>query len=149
VAIEVSLSAVAGVGACGSPVKTGEARFALSAPSAATKAVVASWVVLVPGVAVGAVGVPVRAGEASGAFRMSTAVTKAVVAMSVVLSPGVAVGAVGVPVSAGDARGALRARSETRLMTSLSGWVCGVAGNVAGLPVMSTQATVRWAQVPL
>jgi hypothetical protein len=33
-----------------------------------TKAVVASWVVLVPAVAVGAVGVPVRAGELRSAL---------------------------------------------------------------------------------
>jgi hypothetical protein len=36
-------------------------------PAAATKAVVASWVVLVPGAAVGAVGTPVKAGDAKGA----------------------------------------------------------------------------------
>ena len=35
-----------------------------AATAAVTKAVVASWVVLVPGAAVGAVGVPVNAGEA-------------------------------------------------------------------------------------
>ena len=36
-----------------------------------TKAVVATWVVFVPGLAVGAVGAPVRAGDASGAFSAS------------------------------------------------------------------------------
>jgi hypothetical protein len=50
--------------------------------AAVTKAVVASWVVLVPAVAVGAVGVPVRAGEASGAFR-SSAVWRSVCVESV------------------------------------------------------------------
>ena len=44
---------------------------ALSIPEV-TKAVVASWVVLVPGVAVGAVGVPERAGEIRGAFSVSS-----------------------------------------------------------------------------
>ena len=41
--------------------------------AAATKAVVAICVLLVPPVAVGAVGVPVRAGDASGAFAASAA----------------------------------------------------------------------------
>ena len=44
---------------------------ALEKPVAATKAVVAICVVLVPADAVGAVGVPVNAGDSSGAFRSS------------------------------------------------------------------------------
>ena len=36
-----------------------------------TKAVVATWVVLVPPAAVGAVGIPVKAGELSGAFTLN------------------------------------------------------------------------------
>jgi hypothetical protein len=58
--------------------------------AAATKAVVAIWVVFVPPVAVGAVGVPVRAGEASGAKPAMDA----------------PVGMVTVPVKVGEARGA-------------------------------------------
>ena len=52
------------VGTLGVPVRAGDAR---GAKEAATKAVDAACVVLVPAVAVGTVGVPVRAGEASGA----------------------------------------------------------------------------------
>jgi hypothetical protein len=48
-----------------------------------TKAVVASWVVLVPFVAVGAAGTPVNVGEAVGAFRASAAVVAAASALVV------------------------------------------------------------------
>ena len=79
--------------------------------SAFTKAVVASWVVLVLTAAVGAVGVPVRDGELSGArFAVSAAIsafTNAVVATCVVLVPWIAVGATGVPVKVGDNVGAI------------------------------------------
>jgi hypothetical protein len=44
--------------------------------AAVTKAVVASWVVLVPAVAVGAAGVPVNVGLASGALVASAVVAR-------------------------------------------------------------------------
>ncbi len=71
---------------------------------AATNAVVATWVELVPKDAVGAVGVPVKAGLAKGAKPVAT---NAVVANCVVLVPAAAVGALGVPVNVGEAIGAL------------------------------------------
>lgn len=67
----VSLSPELGVGAVGLPVKTGDARSALSAPRAATKAVVAMLVSLSPGVGVGAVGLPVKTGDARGAASIA------------------------------------------------------------------------------
>ena len=74
--------------------------------AAATKAVVAIWVLFVPPAAVGAVGVPVKPGLASGARGEvaveTAAATKAVVAIWVVLVPPAAVGAVGVPVKVGE-----------------------------------------------
>src|SRR3954466_9808252 len=100
--------------------------------AAVTKAVVASCVVLVPGVAVGAVGVPVNVGDASNAppapvtsaefnvtapvrvlkettpleLAIIALVTKAVVASCVVLVPADAVGAAGTPVNVGEASNA-------------------------------------------
>jgi hypothetical protein len=79
VAMLVSLSAVEGVGACGSPVKTGEASGALRLSAVVTKAVVARAVVESPGVwvvpivPVGSVGVPVKVGEARLALRSRAA----------------------------------------------------------------------------
>jgi hypothetical protein len=75
--MEVSLSAVDGVGALGSPVKVGEARVAYAWPL--TNAVVAIWVVFVATPAVGATGVPVKVGEARVAYAW--ALTNAVVAI--------------------------------------------------------------------
>src|SRR5215831_6472607 len=103
-----------------------------AATAAATNAVVASVVLLVPTVWVGAVGLPVKVGEAVGAppapvmsavssvtapvrvLKLDTpaveaataAVTNAVVATEVSLSPGAGVGAVGLPVKAGLASSA-------------------------------------------
>lgn len=140
----------AGVGAAGTPVNVGDAFSAppaaltsaadnVTAPvrlmnevtpaaaEAATKAVVASCVVEVPGAAVGAVGTPVsgvllRTPDPDTSAEVSTtapvrvlneetppavataAATKAVVASCVLLVPGAAVGAVGFPLKAGDAR---------------------------------------------
>src|SRR5262245_27365859 len=103
-----------------------------AAIAAATKAVVANVVLLVPAVWVGAVGLPVKVGEAAGAppapvtsavsnvtapvlplkdatpavAALTALVTKAVVAIEVSLSPGAGVGAVGLPVRAGLASNA-------------------------------------------
>jgi hypothetical protein len=86
--------------------------------AAVTKAVVATAVVLLPGlcvvaiVPVGRVGVPVKVGEARSAFRLSAVVTNAVVARAVVELPAVCVtpiepvGKVGVPVKVGLASAA-------------------------------------------
>jgi hypothetical protein len=79
VAMLVSLSPVDGVGACGSPVKTGEASGAFRLSAVVTKAVVARAVVespavwVVPIVPVGRVGVPVKVGEARLDLRSSAA----------------------------------------------------------------------------
>jgi hypothetical protein len=69
VAIEVSLSPGAAVGALGSPVNVGEAKLAFNAISPCTKAVVAIEVSLSAAAGVGAVGLPVSAGEAKLAFK--------------------------------------------------------------------------------
>ena len=61
----------AAVGAKGTPVSVGDARFALRLRAVVANAVVASCVVFVPALAVGAVGVPVSGGDASGAFSAS------------------------------------------------------------------------------
>ena len=58
--------------------------------AAATNAVVASGVVLVPGVAVGAVGVPINAGDAKGATDAAFAAVKpSVLLMSVAVATAV------------------------------------------------------------
>src|SRR5262245_9895229 len=110
VAIDVSLSPAAGVGACGSPVNVGDARLALVPIAVCTNAVVAMDVSLSPAVGVGAFGSPVKVGDARSAFGLTAVliapVTNAVVAIDLSLSPAVAVGAVGLPVSAGEANGA-------------------------------------------
>jgi hypothetical protein len=67
------LVVAAGVGPAGVPVNVGDARLAFNANPAATKAVVAILVVLLPAACVGAVGVPVSAGEAKGALSVSFA----------------------------------------------------------------------------
>ena len=123
VAIDVSLSAVAGVGAVGLPVKVGEASVAY--PCALTKAVVAMLVSLSAVAGVGAVGLPVKVGEAMFALRLSAVVTKAVVARAVVELPAVwvtaivPVGRLGVPVKVGEARGAFSPRAVLRSVWSL------------------------------
>ena len=54
--------------------------------AASTNAVVASWVVLVPGAAVGAAGTPVNVGEASGAYvEAAVAMVKYVAAAAAVV----------------------------------------------------------------
>jgi hypothetical protein len=53
------------------PLKFTHALTLLVGIAAATKAVVAIWVVFVPAVAVGAAGVPVKVGDASGARVVS------------------------------------------------------------------------------
>jgi hypothetical protein len=60
-----------------------------------TNAVVANWVVLVPGLAVGAVGVPVKAGDARGAY--ASVFINSVVATLIELSEVTMVGAVNDP----------------------------------------------------
>ena len=75
VAMVVSLSPAAGVGARGFPVNNGDAigartdidEFTIDCALVCTKAVVAICVVLVPNDAVGATGVPVNTGDAAGA----------------------------------------------------------------------------------
>jgi hypothetical protein len=67
VAIEVSLSEVAGVGAFGSPVKVGLA--IVEYPWALTKAVEAATVVFDDVAGVGTVTVPEKVGEALGAYE--------------------------------------------------------------------------------
>ena len=57
------------VGAVGTPVKAGDARFAFVDAAVVTNAVVASCVVFVPAVAVGALGTPVKVGDARSAFN--------------------------------------------------------------------------------
>src|SRR5262245_19434882 len=158
VAMVVSLSPGGGLGACGLPVNTGEASSApptavtsaevratapvlvlnevtprsTAATAAWTKAVVASWVLLVPAVAVGPCGTPVKVGLASSAppaavtsaatmvtvpvrpFQLATPVveatmaawTKAVVASWPELLLCGAVGAVGMPTNCGESSGA-------------------------------------------
>ena len=158
VAIWVELLPACGVGASGVPTKIGEFNNAPPTPvmseawkltlpvlplkletpvvdaatAASTKAVVAIWVVSVPGGAVGALGTPVKLGDAKSApptpvmsavrkltlpvrpLKLDTPVvdaataasTNAVVANWVVLVPGAAVGPLGVPVNVGDANNA-------------------------------------------
>ena len=96
-----------------------------------TKAVVASWVVLVPAAAVGAVGVPVNAGET---VETALASTKAVVAICVVFVDRAAVGAVGVPVSAGEASGAYEVATNAVVAICVV-LVPAVAVGAAGVPV--------------
>ena len=97
----------------------------------------AAWTLLA---AMVPVGVNVTVDAVPPTPTATAAVTKAVVASCVVFVPGLAVGADGVPVKVGDASAALSARSETRLVTSLCGWLCELGGNVEGTPVRSPQS---------
>ena len=100
----VSLSAVAGVGARGSPVNTGPAN------GARLVSVGCTWsarenVTATPGAATPSIIGLALLGKAPPPATTAAA-TNAVVAIDVSLSPGEAVGAVGLPVNAGEANGA-------------------------------------------
>ena len=114
------------------PVSAGDASGARSAACAKTKAVVANWVVFVPGAAVGAEGMPENAGLRIGARRAACANTKAVVASCVVFVPSAAVGAVGSSRKAGEVNGAvksnpapIRSNSERIVADEPRVWLAG------------------------
>src|SRR5262249_50841564 len=121
----------------------------LACTAACTKAVVANWLVLVPGAAVGALGRPEKAGEARGAppalvtsvrprvtapirpLKLVTLlgcrevialVTNCVVASCVVLVPATAVGAAGTPVKVGLAIGAPPAPVMSAVVSVTTPW---------------------------
>lgn len=108
-----------------------------AATAAATNAVDASCVLLVPLVAVGAAGVPVNVGDATGARPVTADCTNAVLAACVVLVPEVAVGTVGAPVSVGDASGANPevAAATNAVLASCVVLVPGDAVGAVGVPV--------------
>lgn len=113
-----------------------------NAPMAAANAVLAAWVVFVPGAAVGTAGTPVKVGDARFAFKLSAVVANSVVASWVVLVAAAAVGPAGTPVKVGEAMFALRLSAVVTKAVDAA-WVVLVAAaavGTVGTPVNAGEA---------